>query len=230
MRGASAHRASLAVLSAGVLAVGCADPSPPKPPPSLADITDPCKHPDPNTCEFCQLDPGQCYPGDDAVAAQFLGMKFPGHTSHDPMGLLRCKMEAARKGNGCWLDSVIRDFSPGGFYPDEGKLKEFIQLGVEHDRVPAMVAEAAYIQDTDPSNAADLYRRAANKGHCLAQAMLAASYLDGVFTETNEAKAYFWWLWSQAPRQSTTVARLPYIAARLKDQFGYSYAGRGDIL
>jgi TPR repeat protein len=119
------------------------------------------------------------------------------------------------------LDGILYDFSPQGTMPNDGKLKDFIELGVERGRPVALVAKAAYVQDFDPSTAFALYERAANRDSCPAQMMLAASYLDGVFTEINEAKAYYWWLIATRPRAESSYYKPPYIVARLKEHFAY---------
>ncbi|WP_242343329.1 trypsin-like peptidase domain-containing protein [Anaeromyxobacter terrae] len=165
----------------------------------------------------------------DREAAKFLWL-MPARGYDDPLTKLRWQMHAARLGDELSLDSVLREFMPEGAFRNDGKLKEFIELGVQYNRPTGCAAKAAYIQDLDPATAAQLYERAAMQDHCLAQAMLAASFLDGVFTEINEAKAYFWWLVSLRPPRPKTAPRLPYIVARLREQgFSFYDAGYGDF-
>ncbi len=188
-----------------------------------------------DTGEVCSFGPlAECQrramAGDTNAAQRLWLMPWPSGYTDDPTQRFRWKMHAARLGDGLSLDSVLADFMPGGSYQNEGKLKEFIELGVQHNRPTALVAKAAYVQDLDPGTAADLYERAARRGHCLAQAVLAASLMDGVFSEVNEAKAYFWWLVSQRPARTKSVSRAPYVAGRLKEHgFGFFDAGYGDF-
>jgi S1-C subfamily serine protease len=168
--------------------------------------------------------------GDTNAAQRLWLMPWPSGYTDDPIQRFRWKMHAARLGDGLSLDSILREFMPEGAFPNDGKLKEFVELGVQHDRPTGCAAKAAYVQDLDPATAAELYERAATQDHCLAQAMLAASFLDGVFTEVNEAKAYFWWLVSLRPPRPKTAPRLPYIVSRLREQgFAFFDAGYGDF-
>jgi hypothetical protein len=118
------------------------------------------------------------------------------------------------------IDDVIDTFEFGGVVPrNEPRLRETVEAGAIRGHMRSMLAKAAYLQDVDPVTSRSLYLEAAKKDNCFAQAMLAASYLNGVFTEVNEAKAYFWWALLMRDRYSTEKIP-PYIGRRIAEAYG----------
>jgi serine protease Do len=122
-----------------------------------------------------------------------------------------------------YIDGIIDEYSKGGVVPrNAARLNEIVEVGAERGHLRSMLAKAAYVQDIDPATAFDLYARAAAADNCYGQAMLAASFRVGVFSEVNEAKAYFWWLLASRERHSGSgyMAMPPYLGARLVDAYG----------
>jgi S1-C subfamily serine protease len=118
------------------------------------------------------------------------------------------------------IDQVIDTFEFGGVVPrNEPRLREAIEVGATRGHMRSMLAKAAYLQDVDPATSRSLYLEAARKDDCFGQAMLAASYLNGVFTEVNEAKAYFWWALLMRDRYATEKIP-PYIGRRISEAYG----------
>lgn len=222
-------------MALAAVATGCVSPPPPRPPDDyVTRWARGTLRPDEKfTSEVCSFGPySECERralAGNTEAARFMWlMPVPSGYADDPVTRFRWMMHAAKIGDAVALDLILVEFAPEGKFPNDAKLMEFIELGVELGRSPALVAKAAYLQDTDPQKSRALYERAAKADNCLAQAMLAASYLEGIFSEINEAKAYFWWVISQRPRstEKANPVRSPFIATRLKDRFKIMALGR----
>jgi serine protease Do len=125
-----------------------------------------------------------------------------------------------------YLEPVLDTLENGGAIPrNEVRLREFIEIGAEQGHPASALAKAAYVQDFDPKASLALYRERALADDCFGQAMLAASYMNGLLSDVNEAKAYFWWSLLMRKRSSassySSPAKIPpYLGDRLGEAFG----------
>jgi hypothetical protein len=75
------------------------------------------------------------------------------------------------------VNDLLSTFESGGVAPkNELRLREFVELGAEAGHVRSLLAKAAYVQDISPETSRSIYEQLGRQDHCLAQAMLAASY------------------------------------------------------
>lgn len=150
------------------------------------------------------------------------GMRVRARASSRDIEAFRWTAALVRTGDIRDIDAVLETFDAGGVVPrNEPRLREAIEIGASQGHMPSILAKAAYVQDVDPSSSRELYLKAAKGDNCFAQALLGASYLNGIFTEVNEAKAYFWWALSMRQRERAYTGRMPpYLGDRLAEAYG----------
>ena len=162
-------------------------------------------------CQYCRAECDRRVGNGDGAAADALSRYFASRGGRDEAR--QWTVTAAELGHCPSVSQLMHDYAPQGPLRNAAKLSQVIDAGATRRCPAALLAKAAYLQDIGPHSAAALYIDAATQGDCAAALLLAVSYLDGAFTELNEAKAYYWW--RVARRENFAYQLPPFVAPRL---------------
>lgn len=119
------------------------------------------------------------------------------------------------------LELLMKDLArDGDDFPQSQELA--LQVATEAAKLGSLSGKlylASSLQTAEPEKAADLFLSAARSGNCVAQAHLALSYFEGIFTERNLAKSYFWLVQANQKRSLTKPGSEPWIPPTLANYY-----------